>query len=260
MMNPFSESTLPRLTGVVDLKASQCVHAIKGDRANYQPLRWPSRDGDREIGTPQRLVEHYHQLGLRSIYIADLDSLGGKPVQFQAMEEALSPFEDLESILMDPGLRGIDLMDQLDVSRVCDAIQLANRFSKSTIVLASESVRDLRAFEVLAERIGPERVALGLDYHAERFRTVDTDTRESDWLAAAQRIGIRQIVIIDTYRVGTSGGPTLGEICRRISEAFPDFCITAGGGIRNTEDVETLRCCGCDRFLVATALLPPHPG
>jgi len=243
-MKPFAESVLPNLIGVVDLKAGQCVHAIRGERTNYRPLSRSFRD-------PTKLIGHYHRLGLRSIYIADLDSLGGKSIQLQTIEKGLLPFDNLECIFVDLGLK-----DAQDASRLDDALRLVDRYPTITIVLASESVRNLKSLKEFAERIGPDRVALGLDYHAERFKTIDTSTKERDWLGEAHRIGIRQTVIIDTARVGTASGPNLATICRRTSAAFPDHCITAGGGIRNTDDVEKLRQCGCNRFLVATALFP----
>ena len=59
---------------VLDLKANQAVHAIRGERLQYAPVQGVLGSG----ADPLALVTAYRdQLGCTSCYVADLDAIAG---------------------------------------------------------------------------------------------------------------------------------------------------------------------------------------
>src|SRR5436190_376794 len=66
-----------RIVPVLDLKGGIVVHARRGQRADYAPLRSPLVDGCEPV-TVARAVCTVAQSS--SLYVADLDALAGEPV------------------------------------------------------------------------------------------------------------------------------------------------------------------------------------
>jgi phosphoribosylformimino-5-aminoimidazole carboxamide ribotide isomerase len=65
-----------RVVPVIDLKAGTAVHAVRGDRERYRPVRsvFAGDDGD-----PLSLARAFRsELGLDELYVADLDAIGGE--------------------------------------------------------------------------------------------------------------------------------------------------------------------------------------
>ena len=66
-----------RIIPVLDLQGGQAVHAIAGDRAHYRPIQSVLHEGPDPIG----LARAYRDsLGLRDLYLADLDAIAGAPL------------------------------------------------------------------------------------------------------------------------------------------------------------------------------------
>ena len=94
------------LVGVIDLLGGKAVHAIAGQRAKYQPVRFC--DGD-----AGKLVQHYREIGVRSFYVADLDAIGGGPLQAGLLRELGASVDG--DLLVDPGWSGSEPDEVLDV-------------------------------------------------------------------------------------------------------------------------------------------------
>ena len=62
------------IVGVIDLLDGQAVHAIAGNRNQYQPIAFCN-------GDPLALVAYYRTFGLSALYVADLDAIENDRIQ-----------------------------------------------------------------------------------------------------------------------------------------------------------------------------------
>ncbi|WP_345322360.1 HisA/HisF-related TIM barrel protein [Novipirellula rosea] len=246
-------TTREQIVAVVDLKAGIAVHAVAGNRQAYQPIAI----GGKTAGDPFALVAHYRSLGIRSLYIADLDSiLLGQP-QIALLERLISPHSDLDEILVDIGLPERDTVASL--------LKSVRRRSNVFVIVASECATNATSLRRFEGALDYSQLVLGMDYRQGVFVGGDDSDddwdsggdwdSERDWLEFADQLGIDRVVALDTATVGTSRGPSIAEICSRIRRHFPSVKLYSGGGIRDASDVKLLQQAGCDRCLVATALL-----
>jgi phosphoribosylformimino-5-aminoimidazole carboxamide ribotide isomerase len=248
------------MVGVIDLLGGKAVHAIAGQRAKYKPVSFC--DGD-----AGKLLQYYHRLGIRSFYIADLDSIGGGQLQAGLLQELGSQVDG--DLLVDPGWSGSESYEVLEVIG-----ELVDENSGCGVIAATETLRSPLMLNRLVERLAAEKVWLGLDFRAGELRVSqqfvdqvksgpvgayangnsDAAVDPHVWVTHATQLGINGLVILDIAAVGQSGGPVTGEVCRQIRDANPEVSLWSGGGIRDAADARRLMRQGCDGCLVATAL------
>ncbi len=235
------------LVGVIDLKNGFAVHAVAGNRDQYQPIEFPV-DDIRNIGDAPKLARYYRDLGLTSLYLADLDAIRGKPLQRDLICEITSGFGGAQ-VILDIGWRGDEAATNRDTLE-----SISRQFPQARFVAASESAVVLDAPSRLAQCVGAENTVASLDYR-DGVLLQQLDAAEADWFAAIAEARVSGAIVLDIASVGTGRGASTIELCRRYRQFAPEMTIYSGGGIRDTEDIRRLRQVGCDRFLVATALL-----
>src|SRR4051794_13102376 len=74
---PMSSASVAgmRVVGVIDVKDSTAVHAVRGERERYRPVRGVMGGDD---GDPRSLARAFRaELGLDELYVADLDAITG---------------------------------------------------------------------------------------------------------------------------------------------------------------------------------------
>ncbi len=236
-----------RLVGVIDLKNGLAVHAVAGKRDQYRPVSISSADSP---GSAIALARRYRDLGLTKLYIADLDAIEKQSPQFDSIHQVLAEGVDFIEIYLDIGWRG----DQRASVRSA-VTQLAGRFGGVRIIAATESACSPDALETLATCVSAGRIVLGLDYRGGQLVARHGD--ESTWIGLAKQAEVGGVLALDLESVGTAGGVITTEICRRIRQQMPSATLLSGGGIRTAADAGQLIDAGCNRCLVATALLKP---
>lgn len=238
MNDLLSPQVLSRLVGVIDVKEHQAVHAIAGKRQSYLPVSLCS-------GDPIALATHYSNLGIQELYVADLDSIGKHPMQAGIIGD-LCQISHFDKILIDIGWSGKEQPQAL--ARIA-AIAEAN--SHVHWIAAVETMKSIDAIDLLATRISPSRLLLGLDF-------LDGDLispfRVRTWVDSALRQQFAGAVILDLAGVGRKSGPITGTLCQQIRRWSPQWALYSGGGVRSLDDIRSLVDAGCDRCLVATAL------
>ena len=65
-----------RVIPVIDLKGGVAVHAVRGDRERYRPLRSRIAEGSDPVQLTRAVRERF---GLDELYVADLDAIAGGP-------------------------------------------------------------------------------------------------------------------------------------------------------------------------------------
>lgn len=214
------------------------VRGVGGRRQEYRPIVSRLTPSSRPLDVALAIREHF---GIGECYLADLDAIaGGEPVW------------PIYTILRDAGFR---LWIDAGVRRVTQACHLADAGVES-IVVGLETVEGPRQLADIAHTLG-ERMVFSLDLRqGEPLGNRDLwGGRDAESIAVeAVRCGVRRLLVLDLARVGLGGGTGTRNLCARLSAAFPNVEISAGGGVRNRSDLEELIAYGARIALTASAL------
>jgi phosphoribosylformimino-5-aminoimidazole carboxamide ribotide isomerase len=230
-----------RVIPVLDLKAGRAVRAVGGVRDHYQPLRTRLHPGSDPLGVARGFRD---ALGLRELYLADLDAIAGKAPDAALYHAIRSLGLDL---WVDAGIR-----DRASLPPLLDS-------GVATIVVGLETVRGPAALaEILAE-VGPDRLVFSLDLRAglpliSRDGATWGTTDPFSLARSAVALGARRLLLLDLARVGTGRGTGTLPLLARLLEAVPDVEIAVGGGIADRDEVRALARAGVDAVLIGSAL------
>jgi phosphoribosylformimino-5-aminoimidazole carboxamide ribotide isomerase len=227
-----------RVVGVIDLKDGTAVHAVRGERERYRPVRSVIAGDD---GDPVSLARAYRaELGLDELYVADLDAITGVGDN----SSSIAALAREARVMVDAGVtepeRGRALL-QLGAHRV---------------IVGTETLSTPDAHERLLAELPDGAVILSVDLRDGRALSPHprlTGLAAIDAVADLQRAGLREAIVLDLARVGSGAGPDVALIAQ-LHAAFPDLELLAGGGVRDVDDLRALADAGAAGALVATAL------
>jgi phosphoribosylformimino-5-aminoimidazole carboxamide ribotide isomerase len=235
-MSTASVPAAVRVVGVIDLKDGTAVHAVRGERERYRPVRSVLAGDDGDAVALARAFRS--QLGLDEVYVADLDAIGGG----DGNPAVLTPLAREASIMVDAGVtepqRARALLD-LGAHRV---------------IVGTETLSGRDALDRLLEELPAGAVILSVDLRDGRLLSPDAQLAGLPALDAMHRLpAVREAIVLDLARVGSGAGPDV-DLIAAIHAAFPDAELLAGGGVRDVEDLRALDAAGAAGALVATAL------
>lgn len=225
-----------RVIPVLDLRGGLAVHARRGQRETYRPVRSvldPSAD-------PVRLADAFRdRLGLAELYVADLDAILGTGDNSPIIAKLTRRMR----VLADAGIatpEGAQRLLGLGVARV---------------VVGSETASGPEQIRAIVGAVGPGWVIASLDLVGRRVRWRASGAPEDPLEAAAEleRCGVAEGIVLELDRVGSGSGVD-PEFLGRLVRATPNLRWLAGGGVRDMGDLLVLRSCGVAGALVATAL------
>lgn len=219
---------------VLDLKGGRAVHAVRGQRAAYAPVRGVlAGDGDAVT-----LARAYREcLGCHACYVADLDAIAGAPPNDQLLRALI-------------GL-GTALWVDAGTTTVGAARALID-LGVARVIVGSESLHARAQLATLAAGVDPAQLVLSLDQQDGRLCAPADVVDADDLLRAARDVGMRDIILLDLARVGAGIGPPLALLAD-LRARFPDLALYAGGGVRDRRDLADLARLGAAGALVATA-------
>ena len=227
-----------RIVGVIDLIGGVVVRAVAGRRESYRPIVSPLCEGS----APLEVAESLLALGVRELYVADLDAIAGSDPAWAVLESLVRLNVPL---WVDAGVRELSCAARLAALEV------------PSIVVGLESVPDPATLQQLGDHFG-DRVVFSLDLREGRPLGGWSSPDPFDIAAQAIRHGVRRVLVLDLARVGVHSGPGTADLCARLVAAYPGVEISAGGGIRGRADLEQLRSLGVAAVLVASALHDGH--
>jgi phosphoribosylformimino-5-aminoimidazole carboxamide ribotide isomerase len=229
---------------VIDLLHGQVVHAVRGQRGNYRPIRSVLCTTADAYDVAHAFASKLH---CSEVYVADLNAIQSGPVQWEALNAI---HRAGVRIWLDAGLA-----DSAQVQSLTERLLLLGIHSAS-IVIGLETWRDPDELQSLVQNVGAARLVFSLDLHAGIPLTASTRW-PLDATAIAQRAcdaGFQRILLLDLAQVGTGEGPSTAGLCRSLKAKWPYLQLIAGGGVRDAADCQALTDAGCDVVLVATAL------
>jgi phosphoribosylformimino-5-aminoimidazole carboxamide ribotide isomerase len=225
-----------RVVPVIDLKAGTAVHAVRGERERYRPVRSVIAGDD---GDPLSLVRAFRsELGLDELYVADLDAIAGTG----GNDSTIATLAREARVMVDAG-----------VSEPGQARALLD-LGVHRVVAGTETLAGPEALDrLLAEIPG---VVLSVDLRHGRALSLDPQLAglpALDVVARLHRPELHEVIVLDLARVGSGAGPDVGLIAQ-IHAAFGDLELLAGGGVRDAGDLRALGAASAAGALVATAL------
>jgi HisA/HisF family protein len=218
-----------RIVPVIDLKGGIVVHARRGQRDEYAPLRSPLVEGSEPVSVARALCDVCHT---NTVYVADLDALAGHPIDEATVAELASvaePWVDAGAITPE---RAAALQRAGVARNVVGTESLGPAPELTQPVVLSVDLRDGRLISQDPELAGRKPAAA---------------------VPLARRLNIRELLVIDLARVGSGIGPPLQAVAE-LAAALPGVAVYAGGGVRGDADLRALESAGAAGALVATAL------
>jgi len=218
-----------RIVPVIDIKSGIVVHARRGQRDSYAPLRSPLVEGCEPVAVARALCELCHT---STLYVADLDALAGGEVN----EAALAALASVAEPWVDAG------------ATTPESVEVVRRARVARNVVGTESLG------AGAEVTPP--VVLSVDLRDGRLISRDpalAGREPGAVVPMARAMGAGELLVIDLARVGSGSGPPLDAVAE-LAVALPGTAIYAGGGVRDDADLRALEAAGATGALVATAL------
>jgi len=216
------------LIPVIDLAQGRVVHARRGRRDDYLPVRSKLCRSCEPTDVIAGLLRLHT---FSTLYIADLDAIRGLDDQNCVLEKLRDRFPDLE-IWIDPGINTRTRYHQWQ--------QLA----LGSTVVGSETLSDSG---LLQNTLAADTdTVLSLDFNADRLLgPPDLLERSEHWP--------RRVIVMCLDRVGSNEGPDT-ERLQQLRRKSPRSELFAAGGVRDLDDLLQLRQLGVTGALLASAL------
>jgi phosphoribosylformimino-5-aminoimidazole carboxamide ribotide isomerase len=226
-----------RVIPVIDLKRGVAVHAVRGERERYRPLRSRIAEGSDPVDVARAVCDRF---GLDELYVADLDAIAGDG----ASPEVVAALAREARVMVDAGATDPD------------AVAALLGLGAAGVVIGTESLPGAGAFARLRAELSDAPLVLSLDLRGGRVLSPDralADAAPATALARLADAGAREAIVLDLARVGSGEGPDVALV-EALRAAVPGVDLLAGGGVRDAADLRALAGAGAVGALVATAL------
>jgi len=226
-----------RIIPVLDLKGGIVVHARRGRRDEYAPLRSPLVEGSEPLAVARALCRAARS---KTLYVADLDSITRRHPTDEATLKALAAVAEP---WVDAGADTPERAAALARARV------------ARNVIGTESIGPRWQTD---RESGPPKPPLVLSVDLREGELISPDPElagrgPAGAVPLARALNVRELLVIDLARVGSGAGPPLDAVAE-LASALPGVAIYAGGGVRGDADLHALEEAGATGALVATAL------
>ncbi|HDZ19387.1 hypothetical protein LCGC14_1249110 [marine sediment metagenome] len=227
-----------KIIPVIDILNSRAVHAIKGDRENYKPLK----SGLFETTDPTNIIKTLNKkYNFNEFYIADLDSILKKKLNIQILKQ-IGNIENVK-IIIDPGI--------VTPKEIKNFTQINFR----ALILGLETIKNLKTINKSIEFLGINKVIVSIDMYKGKILSNAKEFKNYPMLNVIEKIemlGVKTLILLDLFRVGLK----LGGVPQLYIDILQNFNgdIYVGGGIKNLNDILQYKDEGFSGVLIATAL------
>jgi len=227
-----------RIIPVIDILNSKAVHAKRGERTKYKPLKSELF----KTSDPIKIIKILnHQYNFKEIYLADLDAIIKKTPNYEIISK-IAEFKNLK-IILDPGI--VKSEDLLKFSR----------FKIKKLILGLETINNFEVIRDSLKIFSIDEIVISVDMFKGRIITKIKELKNESLISTVLRLknlGVRELILLDLFRVGQKLGgiPPLYLKIRRIF----DGDILVGGGIKNIDDLLNYNRENFSGVLLATAL------
>ncbi|MFW5794771.1 MAG: HisA/HisF-related TIM barrel protein [Bacillota bacterium] len=228
------------VVGVIDIKDGKVVQAKAGERDEYAEIESRIVKGDSK--TPlSTAAAFYNKLGIRKLYIADLDAImsSNQKNNIAQIKEIKKEFSDLE-IILDAGFN----KDFLPKRYLDEFLDYA--------VIATESLNDLELLEDLQKH--RNNIIISIDLKNKKIiHNIEAWNNKNIYQVINQikNMGFRKYIILDLAAVGTASG--IADYILEVKNNFLDLEFITGGGVKDYRDIKALKKHKFSGVLIATA-------
>jgi len=232
-----AEETKLKIIPVLDILGGIAVHAVRGRRKEYQPLKsvlCASTD-------PADVAVALKALDFRELYVADLDSITGAQPHFSLFKR-IADKTGLE-LMVDAGVKNLTKIEEVLDSDV------------SKVIIGTETLPSLSFVTKAVESFGSDKIMVSLDLMGNRIISgfeLGKLARPMTFLRELETQGVSQLIVLDLTKVGSGEGVNIAflqEVLRNVKAK-----VFAGGGVRDITDLVKLKGLGIFGVLLATAL------
>jgi len=222
---------------VIDILKGEAVHAVRGNRSEYQPLKSIlSKTAD-----PVAVACAFKEIGFHDLYVADLDAIMGNG-------------ENRNSIQQIKEKTGLMLLVDAGIWEKKRAKQLLQHGAKRVIV-GTETLPSLDCLSDIIQYLGTEKIVVSVDLKSGKVLSKSNSVTSLNVIELAcklEKIGACEIIVLDLARVGSKEGVDLNLLKDLMNET--KIKVAVGGGVRDISELKTLRNLGVHEVLLATAL------
>ncbi|MFX1303936.1 MAG: HisA/HisF-related TIM barrel protein [Promethearchaeota archaeon] len=227
-----------KIVPVIDILNSNVVHAKKGERNRYKPLKSYLFQSSNPVEIIRIIKRKFN---FNEFYIADLDSILKKAPNFQILNEILE-ISDID-VIVDPGIT--DLKDLLQFSK----------FKIKSLILGLETIKNFKLISQSLEVLNQDNIIISIDMFKGQILSNAKDIKNQNPIMLIKKIeslGIKTIILLDLYRVGQK----IGGIPPLYLDILDNFNgnVFVGGGIKNYRDLLKYKQKNFSGVLIATAL------
>jgi phosphoribosylformimino-5-aminoimidazole carboxamide ribotide isomerase len=230
-----------RVIPVIDLLEGQAVHAIRGIRKNYKPLKSVLCNSS----DPVRVAKAFRDLlGLHEIYIADLSAIQGSMQKAHCKTITELAMKERMALILDAGIS--------EIKHARDFLNLGI----SKVAIGSETLRSWELIDDFTREIDSARLVFSLDLRRRKILSrcpVLSAMAPLEALEHLQSAGWKEVILLDLARVGTGNGADR-DLISEVRSEFPDLCCLIGGGIAHPGELAEMQRLGASAVLVATAI------
>ena len=226
-----------KIIPVIDILNGKVVHAVKGQRHNYQPLEsilFKSTE-------PLETAKGFKALGFSELYVANLDAIIDCSTDFGFFKDIAE--ETGLRLMVDAGVTSIDRAQKLFENNV------------SKLIIGTETLQSKKFVAQAVEIFGSNRVVVSLDLKGDKILVklgFDGCLSPICLLKDFKAMGVSQVIVLDLARVGSGEGVNLDFLKKVIAEVGVEVYV--GGGVRDINDLVELKKLGVSGALIATAL------
>ncbi len=227
-----------RIIPVIDILNSQAVHAIKGEREKYKPLKSVLINDSNPTRIALKLKNEYL---FNEFYIADLDAI----LQKKPNIAIISKIRDIPGveIMIDPGIK------------TKKNVEKYFKLNIKSLILGLETLRDLKVIRECLNLFDTNNIVVSVDMYNEVIQTNIREFKNQDILEVVSKIedlGIVNIILLDLFKVGQKMGG-ISKLYLKIREQFNGE-ILVGGGIKDIQDIKEYKSNSFSGVLIGTAL------
>ncbi len=227
-----------KIIPVIDILNSKAVHAKKGERTKYKPLKSKLIQSSNPVEIIQLLKKKF---GFNDFYVADLDSIIYKNPNLPILKQILE-ITDM-NVILDPGI--VNLED----------IYLYSRFDIKSLILGLETLKSFTLIDQSLQILDQNKIIISIDMYNGQILSSAKDIKNQNPLKLIKKIeslGIKNIILLDLFRVGQK----IGGIPPLYLDLLHNFTgnIFVGGGIKNYRDILDYKEQNFSGILIATAL------
>lgn len=226
-----------KIIPVIDILNGVAVHAVKGKRDEYKPLKSTLCASS----SPVEVASAFEKCGFNELYVADLNAILDKGDNVNALNE-IRKNTHLQ-LMVDAGTSNLNQVRNL------------LRLGVSKVIIGTETLTDLNFVKTAVTQFGNEKIVVSLDLKTGKVQSKSKDIQAMTPLSFArelQSLEVSELIVLDLTKVGSSEGVDFTLLQDMVDSLT--LKVLVGGGVRDTNDLTALINIGIYGVLLATAL------